>query len=89
VKNSRASIRTFIMEKFPLVKSRGSSDGESLLQSGLVDSLGILDVVAFLEQEFQITVEDDELIPEHFESINALVAFSERKTSEAPSPETK
>jgi acyl carrier protein len=81
--NARASIRAFIFDKFPLAKSRGVGDGENLLQGGFVDSLGILDVVSYLERQFGIVVDDEELIPEHFESIDALTAFANRKASEA------
>lgn len=81
--NSRASIRTFIMDKFPQAKSKRVGDSEDLLQGGLIDSLGILEVVSFLERQFGIVVDDEELTPEHFKSIDALTAFADGKLAEA------
>lgn len=72
-------IRRFVLSKFPLAKKRGVSDDENLLDSGIVDSLGILDLVSFIEQEFNVTVSDDELVPENFKSIRSLAAFVQRK----------
>ena len=46
-----------------------------LLTSGLLDSLGILDIVTILEQTFDLSVDDEELVPEHFESIESISAF--------------
>lgn len=74
-----AQIREFIMEKFPLAKRHHLKDSDALLETGIVDSLGVLDVVAYLEQEFSIGVADDELVPENFQSIEKLSAFVRRK----------
>jgi len=54
-------------------------DGDSFLQQGIIDSTGILEVVFFLEEEFGVKVEDEEMIPENLDSVNNLVAFVERK----------
>jgi acyl carrier protein len=74
-------IRNFIVERFPLARSI-NNDGY-LLGNSLVDSLGILEVVAFLEDEFQMIVTDEELLPENFQSITALVAFVQHKLNGA------
>jgi acyl carrier protein len=74
-------IRAFIAEHFPM--ARNISNDSYLLGGDLVDSLGILEVVAFLEQEFQIAVTDEELLPENFQSIIALAAFIHGKLSGA------
>lgn len=84
MENPRSHIRAFILEKFPLAKSRSMGDADNLLQAGLVDSLGILDVVAFLEQKFGFTVDDEELTPENFASVDTLTTFTERKLSGVP-----
>jgi acyl carrier protein len=60
-------------KQFPL----GESD--SLLENGLIDSLGMLELVKTLENRFQIRVADDELSPENFDSIEALTAYLRRK----------
>jgi acyl carrier protein len=52
---------------------------EALLGSGILDSLGILRLVVFLEEEFGIVVSEAALVPEHFQTVNALVALVERE----------
>jgi acyl carrier protein len=51
------------------------ADDESLLKSNIIDSMGMLELVTFIETEFQVTVEGEELLPENFESIAALSGF--------------
>jgi acyl carrier protein len=72
-------IRLFIIQKFPAARKRRLQDDMPLLESGIVDSLGILDVVAFLETSFLIQVSDDELTPDNFGNINCLTSFVEKK----------
>jgi acyl carrier protein len=69
------ALRTFILEKFPLARRRGIDNETFLLQSGIVDSLGILELVAFVENEFAITISDDELMPENFQNISMMTSF--------------
>jgi acyl carrier protein len=57
------------------------TEDTSLLESGALDSLGIVKLVSFLEQEFGITISDEELVPRHFESIRAISMFIESKRS--------
>lgn len=73
-------IRNFIMEKFPLARKRGLNFQDNLLESGILDSLGILDLVAFVEQNFEIVLTDEELIPENFQSIERLTVFIQSKS---------
>jgi acyl carrier protein len=68
-------IRIFILEKFPLARKRGISDTDPLLESGILDSMGVLELVTFVEQEFGVTVSDEELVPENFQSIRLLADF--------------
>jgi acyl carrier protein len=72
-------IRKFLAQQFPA--TRNVDNEEPLLKNGLIDSLGVLEVVAFLEKEFALTVTDEELLPENFESIFSLANFIERKTN--------
>lgn len=72
-------IKAFLVEHFPTARSQSLAGGESLLENGVLDSLGILDLVAYLEREFHITVADDDLLPEHFETLDRLTAFVEQK----------
>jgi acyl carrier protein len=72
-------IHNFLLEKFPLAKKRDVKDSDELLESGVIDSLGILDLVNFLEEQFSITVVDDELVPENFRTVECMVAFVESR----------
>ncbi|MGE0823679.1 MAG: phosphopantetheine-binding protein [Candidatus Binatia bacterium] len=76
-------IRAFIEERFPLARKREMSDEVHLLESGILDSLGVLDVVTFMEQEFGIIVADEELVPENFQSMSAMARFVEQKQSQS------
>ena len=73
-------IRSFILMKFPAARKRGLNDELPLLEAGIIDSLGVLDVVEFLEQTFHIKIDDDELTPDNFASVRCMVSFVERKT---------
>jgi acyl carrier protein len=73
----KRKIRTFLIANFPLARSMGDED--ALLGNGVLDSLGILEVVTFVEREFGITIVDDELLPENFQSISRLATFLQTK----------
>ena len=74
-------IRKFILEKFSLARKQQIKDSDPLLESGVLDSLGVLDLVSFVEQEFSVHVADDELVPENFQTIDRIAAFIETKSS--------
>ncbi len=68
------------MERFPLARTLSTlADDSSLLESGIVDSLGVLDLISFLESEFAITLSSDDLLPSNFESIARMAASVDRK----------
>jgi acyl carrier protein len=79
-------IRTFVLERFPLARKQHFDHKTPLLDTGLLDSLGILDVVSFVEQEYGILLGDEELVPENFQTIERLAAFLAKKQSAAHSP---
>ncbi|MEX2030635.1 MAG: acyl carrier protein [Anaerolineales bacterium] len=56
---------------------------DSLIASGIVDSLGILRLVAFIEEKFSVVVDDTEVVPENFETINAMSSLVQRKQSKS------
>jgi len=71
---------TFIKENFITGRSQKEiSPEESLVDSGIIDSTGILELVMFIEEKYSITIEDEELIPENLDSVKNLVAFLGRK----------
>jgi len=73
-------IRDFIIENSLNGFSEATlGDSDSFLEKGIVDSTGILELVAFVEEEFGIEVRDEELIPSNFDSINSLADYIPRK----------
>ena len=52
---------------------------EDLLEQGILDSIGIMKLIVFIEENFGIQVEDEEIIPENFQSLNSMVAFVGQK----------
>jgi len=76
---TRDKIKAFIMENFLFGNDQGLNDDTSFLDEGIIDSTGILELVSFLEEEFGISVEDEEILPENLDSIKNVVAYLERK----------
>ena len=74
-----ARIKAYLIEHFPSAREHALGDDDHLLANGILDSLGVLDLVGYLEQEFGIAVSDDDLLPEHFETLRRLTAFVEDK----------
>ena len=75
----KQAIREFVVENFLFGEANGLKDDTSFLEEGIVDSTGILELVTYLEDEFSITVEDEELIPENLDSIGNVANFIQRK----------
>ena len=65
-------VREFIVQDFLFGRDDGFASSESFLESGMIDSTGILQLVAFLEQTFGIKVEDAELVPENLDSLDNI-----------------
>lgn len=78
--NLEKDLKKFIVTKLMHGKDGNTlGDDESLFETGIIDSLGVLQLVCFIEERFNVQVEDEELIPENFETINKLKDFVERK----------
>lgn len=75
----KSKIRAFIVENFLFGDDNGLKDDTSFLEEGIIDSTGVLELVTYLEEEFEIEVEDEELIPENLDSINNLAVYLEGK----------
>ena len=72
-------IRNFIGQKFPLARRRNVQDGDNLLENGVIDSLGVLEIVTFLNESYSLAVEDDDLTPENFQSISSIASFVKQR----------
>lgn len=79
----KEKIKAFIVENFLFGEAEGLGDETSFLEEGIIDSTGILEVVDYLEEEFSISVDDEELIPENLDSIKNLEAYITRKIQNA------
>lgn len=76
----RKELKDFIAEVF-LVGDENESikDSDSFMQTGIIDSTGVLELVSFVEQQYSITIEDDEMTPGNLDSMNNLVTFISKK----------
>jgi acyl carrier protein len=72
-------IDQWLKRTFPLAQERGVGLHDSLLDSGIIDSLGTLEIVQFLESELGIQVTDEEMVGDNFESIYAIAQFADSK----------
>jgi acyl carrier protein len=79
----QAQIRRFILASFLFTDDESKlKNGDSLLEQGIMDSTGVLELVAFLETQFGAAVADDELVPENLDSVDRIVAFLQRKQAQ-------
>lgn len=76
--DDRERIRAFVTENFYVDGAR-LDDGESLLERGVIDSTGVLELIGFLEKQFGIRVEEKEMVPQNLDSIAGAAAFVARK----------
>ena len=67
-----------LLDKF---KTDTLDPSESILEQGLLDSAGIFELITFLEKEFDITIEDEEVVPDNFDSLNTISAMVKTKKS--------
>jgi len=80
----KEQVRQYIIENFLFGDdSPLENDSMSLLDGGIIDSVGVMELVAFLEQDFDISVADDDLIPENLDSVDNLVGFISRSKATA------
>jgi acyl carrier protein len=68
-------IQDFVIENFLFGEERELDRSASLLESGVLDSTGVLELVTFLETDFQIQINDTELIVENLDSLESIACF--------------
>lgn len=78
--DARQLVRAFVVTNFYVPDSLALADGSSLLATGIVDSTGMLEVIAFLEETFAVTVNEDEMVPGNLDSIENITRFVARKS---------
>lgn len=73
-------VREFVIDSFLFGSGESHlSNDDSFLEKGLVDSLGILNLVTFVQKKYSISVEDEELVTDNWDSVNRIAAFVQRK----------
>ncbi len=77
---TRETVKQYIVENFLFGDASPlESDSMSLLDEGIIDSVGVMELVAFLEQDFELSIADEDLIPENLDSVDNLVAYIGRQ----------
>ena len=74
-----SEVRGFIVNNFLMGKEDGLSNESSFLELGIVDSMGMLELVSYLENTYKIEITDDELVPSNLDSINQIADYLCRK----------
>jgi acyl carrier protein len=74
-------VRQFILDNFYVTDRASLGDDTSLLDLGIIDSTGVLEVIMFLEKQYGIAIIDSEMIPENLETISRIAAFVTQKRS--------
>jgi acyl carrier protein len=75
-------IRDFVATNFYVADPKSLEDRTSLLDQGIIDSTGVLEVILFIETTFGVTVEDSEMLPENLDSIERIASYVGRKKSD-------
>ncbi len=76
-------VRKFIIENFLFGSSEnGLEDSDSFLEKGIIDSTGILELIAYLEEKYGIEIKDEEIVPENLDCIKSIVNFIRRKINQ-------
>lgn len=80
----RDQIRAFILENYLFTDDTSALDLDaSLLERGIVDSTGMLEIIFFIEEQLGVKVKDEEMIPENLDGVNRIAAFVEAKRQAA------
>jgi acyl carrier protein len=75
----KEQVRAFVTSNFYVADPVALKDEASLLDRGIIDSTGVLEVIFFIEDTFGIAVEDSEMLPENLDSIERIASFVARK----------
>lgn len=74
-------IRKFITENFLFGNAEGLKNDTSFLEEGILDSTGILELVGFIEEQFNIAIDDEDLVPENLDSIDNVTRYLQSRLS--------
>lgn len=77
------TVRDFVVENFLFGEDGMLKEETSFLESGIIDSTGTLELIAFLGETYGLTIGDEEIVPENFDTLGNVARFLERKLSPA------
>lgn len=77
-------LRDFVISNFLYGEAGSLRDDTSFLDSGIIDSTGMLEMIMFVENTYGVKIEPEEMVPENLDSINRVVQFVKRKLANAP-----
>jgi acyl carrier protein len=78
--NMKSKIRQFIVDNFLFGSEEETfGDDDSFLEKGIIDSTGVLELIEYIEENFSIKIEDDELVPENLDSLTNVTTYIMRK----------
>ncbi len=78
----KEEIRKFILETFPVARKNKITEDSLLLETGIIDSLGVIEVVNFLIEQLGIELEEEDLTMENFATIVSIVNLIEQKRND-------
>jgi acyl carrier protein len=81
IRNVQGEVRQFVVQNFLFGQGAPLKDDESFLDGGIVDSTGVLQLVGFLEQHYEITIDNAELVPDNLDSVERVTRFVQQKLS--------
>jgi acyl carrier protein len=79
--SEKTVIRQFIIDNYLFGNDDGLQDTDQLRQKGIIDSTGVLELIAFVEKTFELTIDDREIIPENLDTIERIADFVQAKKS--------
>ena len=78
--SAKEKIRNYLLENYLFTDDQSAlGDSDSFLEQGILDSTGIMEVIFFLEEEFDISVNDEEMVPENLDSVSNILGFLDKK----------
>lgn len=82
--NHHSQVRQFVVNNFLFGEDAPLTDDQSFLETGIVDSTGMLELIMFVETTYQIKIEPEEMVPDNLDSINRVAQFIAKKQAELP-----
>jgi acyl carrier protein len=80
---TRETVKHFVVENFLFGRNGDLKDDDSFLEKGIIDSTGVLELIAFIEERFAIKLQDSDLIPENLDSIQRVADFVQKRLGAA------